>query len=109
MLNHIYVNYWGTVSFADTIKETAREDIKQLKDLGIEVFMLTGDNERTAKAIEKKVGIDQVIAEVLPEEKAAKVKAIQEKGKKVAMNGYGVNNVPELISEDIERDISTYT
>src|SRR5699024_11523241 len=109
MLNHIYVNYWGTVSFADTIKETAREDIKQLKDLGIEVFMLTGDNERTAKAIAKRVGIDQVIAEVLPEEKASKVKAIQEQGKKVAMVGDGVDDAPALVTADIGIAIRTAT
>src|SRR5699024_12271988 len=94
MLIAIDGEYRGTVAVADTIKETAPEAIKQWKDLGIEVFMLTGDNERTAKAIAKQIGIDQVIAEVLPEEKAAKVKAIKDQGKTVAMIGYGVTDAP---------------
>src|SRR5699024_12020595 len=100
MLIAIDGEYRGTVAVADTIKETAPEAIKQLKDLGIEVFMLKGDNERTAKAIAKQVGIDQVIAEVLPEEKAAKVKEIKEQDQKVAMDGVSVNDEPALDTAD---------
>src|SRR5699024_7817502 len=82
--------YRGIVAVADTIKETAKEAIDQLKDQGLEVIMLTGDNQLTADAIAKQVGIDHVIAQVLPEEKAGKVKEVQAQGKKVAMVGDGV-------------------
>src|SRR5690606_10035716 len=80
----------GIVTVTDTIKETAPQAIQQLKNLGMEVVMLTGDNERTAKAIASQVGIDKVVAQVLPEEKADKVKELQLQGNKVAMVGDGV-------------------
>lgn len=109
MLIAIEGEYRGIIAVADTIKDTAPEAIKQLKEMGIEVFMLTGDNERTAQAIAKQAGIDQVIAQVLPEEKADKVKEIQQQGKKVAMVGDGVNDAPALVTADIGIAIGTGT
>lgn len=109
MLIAIDGNYRGTVAVQDTIKETAPQTIKELKDMGIEVVMLTGDNERTAEAIAKQVGIDHVIAQVFPEQKADKVKELQAQGKKVAMVGDGVNDAPALVTADIGIAIGTGT
>src|SRR5699024_5996323 len=77
--------YRGIVAVADTIKDTAVQAIRQLKEQDLDVIMLTGDNERTAQAIAHQVGIDHVIAEVLPEQKADTVKEIQQQGKNFGM------------------------
>jgi Cu+-exporting ATPase len=91
----------AVVAVADTIKENSARAIKEIKKIGIETVMLTGDNEITAKAVAKKVGIERVIANVLPGDKAKVIKDIQTEGKVVAMVGDGINDAPALAQADI--------
>lgn len=84
----------GMIAVADTVKASAKEAIQQLSSMNIRTVMLTGDNERTAKAIAKEVGIDQVIAGVLPEDKAHHITQLQEQKHNVAMVGDGINDAP---------------
>ncbi len=99
----------GIISLADTLKKSAEDTVEKLKKLGIEIWMITGDNEKTAQAIADKVGIKNILSSVLPEQKSKKIKELQKTGKVVAMVGDGINDAPALTQADVGIAIGTGT
>jgi Cu+-exporting ATPase len=99
----------GLISVGDPIKESTPEAIQQLHDEGLRVVMLTGDSETTARLVARKLGLDEVVAEVLPAQKADIVKRFQAEGRKVAMAGDGINDAPALAQADVGIAMGTGT
>lgn len=91
----------GVVSVEDPVKETTPDALKALHELGFRIIMATGDNERTAKAVAARLGIDEIRADVLPEDKARIIRELQAEGRRVAMAGDGVNDAPALAQADV--------
>ncbi|MDL2287137.1 heavy metal translocating P-type ATPase [Eubacteriales bacterium OttesenSCG-928-G02] len=94
-------NLLGIIALADTVKPTSKEAVNELKQMGLNVIMLTGDNKNTAEFIKNQLGFNEVIAQVMPDEKEAHIRALQTKGQKVAMVGDGINDAPALVRADI--------
>lgn len=109
MLTAINERYSGMLAVADVIKDTSKQAVERLKNMGIEVVMITGDNARTAKAIANEVGIDKIEARIMPEGKAEQVKKFQAMGKTIAMVGDGINDAPALAIADIGIGLGTGT
>ena len=99
----------GLVVVADPVKESAADAVARLQRDGVHVVMLTGDNQRTAQAVAAKVGIDEIMADVLPDQKQAKVEALRKAGRRVAMAGDGINDAPALAAADVGIAMGTGT
>jgi len=91
----------GAIIIADDIREESKGIIQKLKKMGLKVAMITGDNKKTAEAVAGELGIDEVLAEVLPSEKAGEIKRLQEKGEKIVFIGDGINDAPSLVQADL--------